>query len=320
MHYFREAMCKSGKVICTNCYPDTPGMFFGDESRVVPISYEPGFMDGLLGVCKEFRPRLLFSLHDVEIPHIARSRERFLEIGTVPVVPGHAFAETCLDKFAGYQFIQRHGIASAKTFLHIEQAVQAAERGDVAWPVVVKPRFGFGSFGISFARDAEDLAGKYNILAEEIARHAYLKQGCDADDLVIVQEMLVGVEYGLDVICDLDGRFHTCLIERKLRMRSGETDAAEIVDDQSLFDLGRRIAEIARTPGVLDADVIVKDGVPHLLEMNPRFGGHYPFAHVAGANIPAALIAWADGREPDPAWLKARVGAKAFKDISLVRC
>jgi len=320
VHFFREALRGSGKVICTNCYPDTPGMFFADEARVVPASYEPGFLDAMLSVCREFQPKLLFSLHDVEVPCIAKWRDRFLDVGTIPVVAERAFAEMCLDKYASFQFLRDLGIPSARTYLRVEEALAAAKQGQIGWPVVVKPRFGFGSFGLSFASDEQDLIGQYGSLAKEVRRHTYLQQLCQTDDLVIAQEMLTGVEYGLDIICDIEGRFRTCMIEHKFRMRAGETDAAQIVEDPQLFDLGRRVAEISRVPGVLDLDVIVRDGTPHVLEMNPRFGGHYPFAHLAGANVPAALIAWAEGREPDPTWLQARAGAKAFKDIALVAC
>ncbi|MDE8771979.1 hypothetical protein PZS07_21545, partial [Providencia thailandensis] len=29
-----------------------------------------------------------------------------------------------------------------------------------------------------------------------------------------------------------------------------------------------------------------------ILEMNARFGGQYPFSHLAGANIPKQIIEW----------------------------
>jgi len=38
-----------------------------------------------------------------------------------------------------------------------------------------------------------------------------------------------------------------------------------------------------------------------ILEMNPRFGGGYPFSHEFGARYPQALIAWAAKRSIDPA-------------------
>jgi carbamoyl-phosphate synthase large subunit len=52
--------------------------------------------------------------------------------------------------------------------------------------------------------------------------------------------------------------------------------------------------------------------------MNPRFGGGYPFSHVAGANLPAALIAWVKGETPDTSWLKVNKGVRSSKCDRLV--
>lgn len=67
---------------------------------------------------------------------------------------------------------------------------------------------------------------------------------------------------------------------------------------------------------MLDVDIIkTPDNKVYLLEMNPRFGGHYPFAHLAGANIPAAIIAWTQGKEVDPKWLRPKIGVHGYKDL-----
>ena len=55
-----------------------------------------------------------------------------------------------------------------------------------------------------------------------------------------------------------------------------------------------------------------------MLELNPRFGGGYPFSHVAGANLPAALIAWATGKPVDPSWLRVAPNIMSSKCARLV--
>lgn len=55
-----------------------------------------------------------------------------------------------------------------------------------------------------------------------------------------------------------------------------------------------------------------------VLELNPRFGGGYPFSHVAGANIPAAIIAWIEGAEPKSEWFAVRPGVATAKYDQLI--
>jgi carbamoyl-phosphate synthase large subunit len=85
-------------------------------------------------------------------------------------------------------------------------------------------------------------------------------------------------------------------------------------------EYAKTIARATKHPGNMDADFFVRDdGSVFLLELNPRFGGGYPFSHMAGANVPAALISWVEAQQPDPEWLRVSVGIRAYKDIRLVR-
>jgi carbamoyl-phosphate synthase large subunit len=127
--------------------------------------------------------------------------------------------------------------------------------------------------------------------------------------------MLPGVEYGVDVVNNLNGEFACCFVKEKRGMRFGETDAAVTVEDSEIAAAAMLIAARLRHVGLLDIDIIHHQDRVYLLEMNPRFGGHYPFSHLAGANVPAALIAWAQGLEADPDCLRVSPRVEGCKDI-----
>jgi carbamoyl-phosphate synthase large subunit len=87
-------------------------------------------------------------------------------------------------------------------------------------------------------------------------------------------------------------------------MRAGQTDRAATVDDPRLQALGELIGRRLGHRGILDCDAFVdRDGIC-VIDLNPRFGGGYPYSHLAGANLPAAFLAWAHGERPDPDWLR----------------
>ncbi|MFC1542956.1 ATP-grasp domain-containing protein [Candidatus Neomarinimicrobiota bacterium] len=320
VRYFRDALGDCGKVVATNCVPKTPGMVEADEPILVPPAYEDEYIPVMLQICKTWNIKLLFSLHDLEAFFLAPHIQRFKDIGTLPVLAPSEFVSICFDKYATAQFAMKNGFRTGKVFLNPIEACSAVRAGEIGLPLVLKPRNGYGSIGFQIAYDLEEIEMRSKLLRADILRTdvAHVNEKMP-EECVLIQQQLHGVEYGLDVINNLHGTFVACIVKRKTGMRSGETDAAEIVDDPNLHEMGRRIGELSRHLGVLDVDIFVDNDIPYLLEINPRFGGHYPFAHEAGANIPAALIAWARKEEPNPSWLTAKPGVRSFKDIALVK-
>src|SRR5699024_1645729 len=68
----------------------------------------------------------------------------------------------------------------------------------------------------------------------------------------------------------------------------------------------------------LDVDVFMVNDVPYILEMNARFGGGYPFSHIAGIDLPKAIINWVQGKNEPELLQNERIGTIAHKDIDLV--
>ena len=82
--------------------------------------------------------------------------------------------------------------------------------------------------------------------------------------------------------------------------------------------LGRRLGERLRHAGNLDVDVIVSGERAYVLELNARLGGHYPFAHLAGADLPSAIVAWLQGQSPEPRWLDIDYDVTGYKALTIV--
>jgi carbamoyl-phosphate synthase large subunit len=283
VQYFREALELGEKVVATNTVADTPAMQAADVAIKVPASHDPSYIPTLLNICREQKIKLMLSLHDLDTTFLSLHLQKFIDIGVIPVISEPEFINICFDKFLMISFLKAQG---------------------------------FGSIGLFIARDQQDVSDCYRLLRKTIVNTPIVNSpNFNMESCIMFQQFIEGEEYGVDVINDLNGKFISAIIEKKLSMRSGETDSAIIVDDTSLSELGQIIGLNSRHMGLLDIDVIMKNATPYIIEMNPRFGGHYPFAHIAGANVPAAIIAWAKGCEPNPLWLKAEVGIKGFKEL-----
>jgi len=103
-------------------------------------------------------------------------------------------------------------------------------------------------------------------------------------------------------------------------MRAGETDIAEIVENDDFLSIAKNISQNLRHIANLDVDCFkLKDGSVIVLEMNCRFGGQYPFSHIAGVNFPKQIIEWIEGKPTNFQLITPKVGIRSCKDLLPVR-
>ena len=103
---------------------------------------------------------------------------------------------------------------------------------------------------------------------------------------------------------NLNGNNVSVSVKQKLAMRAGETDKAVTRDLPEVREMGRKIGEALKHIGNLDVDIMQRaNGEYCVLELNPRFGGGFPFSYEAGVNMPKAIINWVKGEPVDPAML-----------------
>ena len=247
------------------------------------------------------------------------NKKKFEEIGTKIIVSNREVIRICNDKWMTYNYLKRNEFNTPLTFLSPLDAINAVHNKQISFPLIVKPRWGMGSISIFEADNIQELAVFYKKVKNTIQTTylAYESQQ-DTENCVIIQEKIAGQEYGLDIINDFKGNYQMTIIKKKYAMRSGETDCAETVSDSGLEKVGRKLSEIMGHISNLDVDVFVMQGVPYVLEMNARFGGGYPFSHIAGVDLPKAIVKWLKGEVVEKSLFEAEIGVVGYKDLSVI--
>ncbi|WP_300921187.1 ATP-grasp domain-containing protein [uncultured Dubosiella sp.] len=316
--YFKKALEENGKIFVSNSDDRSIAFKYADESIISPLIYSDEYIAFLLEFCRKKSIDIVISLFDIDLLMLARHKEQFEEIDTKVIVSDPKIVEICNDKWKTYIFLKDNGFHTPISFLHIEDVMKAISSGKLSYPIVVKPRYGCGSISVAIAYDEEDIRYLTKKVNEDINK-TYLKyESALSKDKVIYQAYLEGQEYGADIINDLNGEIQNIIIRKKLAMRSGETDIAEIVDEPVIKNELNKLGKITKHIANMDCDIFLINDIPYILEMNARFGGGYPFSHMSGCNLPKAIIEWSEGKPVDKSTLTSRIGGIWFKEITIV--
>lgn len=322
VEYFKEALLPfGGKVFALNSHPNAAGLCVADESALSPLIYDDHYKEFLLNYCIKNKISLVFSLFDIELPVLSSLKPHFAKNGIQIIVGDTWLTKTANDKWQMQSFLKKNGFETVPIFFSPTAFLSDFEQEKSNFPVFVKPRWGMGSLFVYKACNIEELLFYYNKSHSEI-RKSYLKyeSAVDFAQSIIIQEAMPGTEYGLDVINNLTGEYQTTIIKKKLAMRSGETDVAVTVDIPLLAGIGKQLAHICKHPAIMDVDVFYDGVKAYILEINPRFGGGYPFSHAAGVHLPKAIVNWHLGiNVSEQQCLTPVIGTKSMKGITLVK-
>ena len=288
VQYFKKELAGKGRVVATDCSNLAPAVYEADAFYLVPRITEPGYLDVILDICVKEKIAGVFSLIDPELSLLAKERERFLAVGTTPVVSDYELVETCFDKYRMFTMLQKMQIPTAKCYADKVSFYRAQEAGEISYPVFVKP-----------------VRGSASIHINKVGSKKEVEVLCDLYDDLMIQEYMDGQEYGADVYVDmLSGKCTDIFVKKKIKMRAGETDKSVSFQDEKLFALIRDFSEKCGFRGMIDMDIFEIDGVYYISEVNPRFGGGYPHAYGCGVNMAAAVVRNLSGQENE-----GRIGA-----------
>lgn len=300
-----------GRVIVAENDTTSAAYGAGDGSWHLPRYDHPDYEPELLRLTEEFKPLAYVSLNDYELFKFSEGLDEKLRArGVIVSGVNQAWMTVAADKLLMFERLRSLGIPTPQTHLGndhegIVSLLQTSEK------LIVKHRFGSASSGLHMvdAGDARDAI-------RSSAATAPVFGNLDPLEAVVVQCVAPGTEYGVDVVASLvnPGAFRGVLARKKIRMRAGETDKAITSKPDGFAPLGAKLAADAELRGLMDMDVMVDiDGSMTVIDINPRFGGGYPFVHLAGADVPLMYVAEALGRETTKHVLEYAQGVTSAK-------
>lgn len=173
------------------CAPGNPGM--ATVGRCLPTSINDG--EAVLGLVE--REAIDLIVVGPEAPLDAGVADTLRAAGHLVVGPGRIPAQLECSKVFSKQFMQRHGIPTARFSVHtdLDTALGAVSGAEYGFPVVVKADGLAAGKGVVVAQDRAEA---------EAAVRACLEDGAfgAAGSTVVIEECLTGPEVSFFVLCD----------------------------------------------------------------------------------------------------------------------
>lgn len=253
-----------------------PARYAADLAVVPPRIDDPGYIPYLEALVEEHGVCAVVPLTDLDIHVLAAARGPKLPAVVAPV-------ETCeamYDKFRTHLELQKRGLPSPPTVLPPQEPP--------SYPVMVKPVHGSGARSIHPCADRREMEFFIDYVKEP----------------VMVQRLMGGPEFSIDVCCDLDGRCLNAIPRTMLESRGGESIKGQVIHDEELIDLAVRVAEAFtfRGPGTIQMFRDPEIGLG-ITDVNPRFGGAFPapmYAALPGRTYPELIVRMAMGETLEP--------------------
>ena len=289
---FRRA---GATTIATDIGELAPALYHADHRALVPRVDDPGYVSALRDLVALHDVRLIVPLTDLDHVVLARSRAELAPAAVL--VPDEETSHRCEDKYLAHLFFDEQGIGSPPTWLPTELP------DELPFPVLVKARKGFGSRHIFRAENQSEL--------DFFLRYTTVES--------MVQRVCRGVEFSVDVFCDLDGRCVAAVPRTMIESKGGESIKGMTIKDPDLIEFARVTSEALRIIGPANVQCFREpDGTLQVTDVNPRFGGGFPLPTAAGSRYPELAIALANGEALEPRFGDFREGVVMTRFFSQV--
>jgi biotin carboxylase len=251
---------------------------------------EEAYIQAILGICEREQIDTIFPSFDPHVYVLSKNKERFEKIGVLIPIPDYEAVVACLDKYRTVRAAQQIGFPCPKSYLPESEDDLRMIAEKLEFPLVVKPRFTSGGRGTRVVENFSELLARTRFVRE--------KQG-----IPMIQEYIPGkhnqnFQFILTrngewscVVCDTN--FYLSRIIQNLSL-----GGASLAPSSYVTDVVRLVRSLGSWGGgSVQTKIDHRDGIPKLLEINPRLGVNLWRRTELGINAPLICLKIARGQE-----------------------
>ena len=256
------------------------------------ISYASRFVDKkILGICdnereKETTGQILKLLKTNEFDIVVPTTDFITDILSKNKVEFSKYSLIASNDFDTYQLARDknktmkvcmdEGIPCPYTLLNVNSINDILE-SSIAFPIVVKPKIGFGAVGFKVIESKEkllEIANKIDNFADYVFQE-YIPQ--------------TDIQYECAMFIDNDNEIKTAVVFSKNRwfpIKGGSSTLNITVDRPDIIESCKRLLQKLNWRGPADIDLIQdpRDGIAKIMEINPRVSGSVKITFDAGTD------------------------------------
>jgi len=258
---------------------EAAGLYRSDKFSIVKKPSDRNYFKTITELCIKNKIHVLFVGSDIELPFLSRHKKEIESKTGAAVIAGQEnIVKMCRDKYLTHEFLESNDLNSIPTCLP-DQINSFLEKEN--FPLVVKPREGFGSKLFHIVKDRQEL----NFAIKSIE---------NADWMPMIQKYLKNdsKEFTTGITMDHHGKQLMSSITLRKILKAGQTYKAFIDSFPNVTKICNKIAKKLGSFGPINIQtrVDVDDNKVKIIEINPRFSATCPMRTVAGVNEPDIIV------------------------------
>lgn len=285
---------RSIKIIGVDCNENAGCKNLVDKFYTVPWANDDNFIPAIINICKQNNVSVICPLVTRELAKFSRAKKMFKEDGILVCVSEEKILDIINNKINLLSYLQKSKVTTprfktVKSFDEFNSTLDDFDYKNV--PVCIKPPIGNGSRGVHFI---DSSISQYDLMFNNKANTMFTTKEALATALseasvfpqLMIMEYLPGKEYSVDILAE-NGTVLYLVTRYSSVMNGGNAMVSRTINDARITNYIEKITKSLNLHGNIGFDLKENsDGLPLIMEINPRLTATVVLNAVAGVNFP----------------------------------